>query len=199
MKDFLFINNWFDQKYKVKSDGRYPTFKLALNLLLQTAMKYGSGMNILETGTTRMVDDFGAGYSTVLFGDFVSHYGGHVWTVDIEPRNMDVCRVVTLPYQDKISYVVDDSHHYLSDFKDRINLLYLDSYDYPLDGSDPTPCQQHQLKEFKLAEENLDERAIVLLDDNNFDNGGKTKLTKDYLLEKDWRCLLDLQQSIWFK
>lgn len=194
MKDFLFIDSWFEQKYKVKSDGRYLTFKTALNLLLQN-----NGKNILETGTTRQVDDYGAGYSTVIFGDFVEHYGGHIWTVDIEPRNMDVCRIVTMPYQANISYIVDDSHNFLKSFKDKIDLLYLDSYDYPIDGSDPSPCQQHQLKEFQLAEPNLHSKTIVLLDDNHFDNGGKTKFTKDYLLEKNWRCLIDSQQSLWIK
>lgn len=191
MSNFLFINNWFDLKYKAKSDGRYPTFKLALNLFIQRG-----GKNILETGTTRQVEDYGAGYSTVLFGDLISTYGGHVWTIDLSQDNMDVCKLVTEPYKDNISYIVSDSHAYLALHKDPIDLLYLDSYDYPLDGTDPTPCQEHQLKEFKLAEPNLHNKTIVLLDDNNFDNGGKTKLTKAYLLEKGWTCLLDLQQSI---
>jgi hypothetical protein len=168
MDDFLFINNWFEQKYKVKSDGRYITFKTALNLFKQTG-----GENIVETGTTRMVEDYGAGYSTVLFGDFISHYGGHLWTVDINRDNMDVCRLITAPIQKFISYEISDSHQFLKTFNHKIDLLYLDSFDYPLDGSDPKPCQEHQLIEFGLAEKNLTDQSIVLLDDNSFDNGGK--------------------------
>lgn len=192
--DFLGINSWFDQKYRVKSDGRYPTFKLALNLFLQT-----KGKNIVETGTTRMVEDYGAGYSTVLFGDFLAKYGGHIWTVDISQPNIDTCKIVTEPFKSVITYVTDDSHTFLANFTQSIDLLYLDSYDYPLDGTDPGPCQQHQLKEFKLAQPWLTDQAIILLDDNNFDNGGKTKLTKDYLLREGYTCLLDLQQSIFIQ
>ncbi len=194
MKDFLFINNWFEQKYKAKSDGRYQTFKAALNLFLQNG-----GRNIVETGTTRMIDDYGAGYSTVIFADFLSRYGGYLWTVDLSPVNMDICRIVTEPYKHLISYEVSDSLVFLRNFETVIDLLYLDSYDYPLDGSDPFPCQNHQLTEFKLAERNLTDKTIVLLDDNTFDNGGKTKLTKDYLIERGWRCVLDSQQSLFIR
>ncbi len=194
MNDFLFINNWFDQKYRIKSDGRYPTFKTALNLMNQLG-----GKNIVETGTTRMVDDYGAGYSTVMFADYLTKYGGKIWTVDISQANIDTCKLVTKEFEKVVSYHVQDSLAFLANFKEKIDLLYLDSFDYPLDGTDPTPCQEHQLKEFKLAEHLLSDSAIVLLDDNNFDNGGKTKLTKNYLVEQGWTCLIDLQQSLFIK
>ncbi len=194
MNDFLFINSWFDQKYRVKSDGRYSTFKTALNLLNQLG-----GKNIVETGTTRMVDDFGAGYSTVMFADYLTKYGGKIWTVDISQANIDTCKLVTKEFETVVSYHVQDSLAFLANFKEKIDLLYLDSFDYPLDGTDPTPCQEHQLKEFKLAEHLLTDSSIVLLDDNNFDNGGKTKLTKNYLISKGWTCLLDLQQSLFIR
>src|SRR3989304_2329795 len=194
MKDFLFVNSWFDQKYQNLSGSRYATFKATLNLFRQN-----NGFYIVETGTTGQKKDWGAGYSTVLFGDYLSRYGGQFWTVDISEPNMNVCRVATAEYASVIDYVVSDSHLFLRTYIGKIDLLYLDSYDYPLDGSDPSPCQQHQLEELKLAFPHLHDKSIVLLDDNNFDNGGKTKLTKDCLIEKGWRCVLDQQQSLWIK
>lgn len=193
MNDFTPVGSWFDQKYKTCLGERFPTFKLALNLY----HTFG-GKHIVETGTTRMEEDWGAGSSTILFGEYVTHYTGHVWTVDISPHNIDVCRKVTGD-NPQISYVVSDSLVFLSTFDKPIDLLYLDSYDFPLDGSDPIPCQEHQLKEFKLVEHLMTPYSVVLLDDNGLPGGGKTAITKPYLAEKGWVCLLDSQQSVWAK
>jgi hypothetical protein len=192
--EFLYVDSWFEDEYKNKSQDRYFTFKAALNLFLQNG-----GMNIVETGTTRQLNDWGAGYSTYLFGAVAALFEKHVWTVDISRENIEVCKKVTEDFCDYITYKVDDSHNFLAGFDHSIDLLYLDSVDFPLDGSDPTGCQLHQLKEFKLAESLLSDRAIVLLDDNHFLGGGKTKLTKNYLREKGWRCVLDYQQSLFIR
>jgi len=194
MNNFLYVDSWFEKKYKDKSDSRYFTFKVALNLFLQA-----NGKNIVETGTTRMKDDWGAGYSTFLFAVVAKAFNKHIWTVDISAANIEVCREVTKDYLDYITYEVSDSILFLQNFKEPIDLLYLDSVDFPLDGSDPFPCQQHQLNEFKTIESRLSENCVVLLDDNHFATGGKTKLTKDYLREKGWRCVLDYQQSLFIR
>jgi len=194
MKNFLFVDSWFEREFKEKSDSRYPTFKAAINLFLQSG-----GENIVETGTTRMLNDWGAGYSTYLFAVVAKTFGKHLWTVDIDPKNIEVCKQATKDYVDCVTYEVADSHIFLSRFSLPIDLLYLDSVDFPLDGSNPLPCQEHQLKEFQLAEKNLNDKSVVLLDDNNFPSGGKTKLTKVYLMETGWRCVLDSQQSLFIR
>lgn len=194
MRNFIFVDSWFHSDYAAKSSGRYPTFRAAINLWLQNG-----GGNIVETGTTRLAEDWGAGYSTMIFGSVCKTFNHHLWTVDIDPRNIETCKVLTANFADILTYVVDDSHNFLKNFNEKIALLYLDSVDFPLDGSDPLPCQQHQLNEFKLAEKNLTDKSIVLLDDNDFPGGGKTRLTKNYLFNTGWRCVLDLQQSLWIK
>lgn len=191
--EFVEVNSWFDA-YRDRSSERFWTFRAALNLFKQR-----EGKVIVETGTTRLANDWGAGMSTVLFGEFCKRYGGKIYTVDIDPANIATCKVVTQAYQEWLSYHVDDSLHFLKDFKDTIDLLYLDSLDFPIDGSDPTPCQLHQLQEFKLVEKQLHDWSIVLLDDNNFPTGGKAKLTKHYLAERGWQCVLDSQQSLFIK
>lgn len=61
------------------------------------------------------------------------------------------------------------------------------------------PCQQHCLNEFKAVESNLDEDSIILVDDNNFPGGGKPGLLKPYLESKDWKSLLEGQQTLWVR
>jgi hypothetical protein len=61
------------------------------------------------------------------------------------------------------------------------------------------PCQEHCLLEFKAIEDRLSKHTILLIDDNFLAGGGKPRLLKEYLLAKQWICLLDLQQSLWVR
>lgn len=89
----------------------------------------------------------------------------------------------------------------------KFDLIYLDSRDANLDDKEDNDlAQQHQLKEAELAvqmfkSENLIDGHpfILLLDDNNLPFGGKTRLTKEYLLDIGWILLYDWQQSLWVK
>lgn len=199
MKDFVYWNDWWTQKYRhlIGEGVRYFPMKIALNLLIQR-----NGTNIIETGTTRAINDFGgAGMATIFFGDFCKRYNKHLWTVDILPEAISLSKSLTTEFTDNITYVIDDSLNFLKEFNDKIDLLYLDSYDYPLDENpeESLVSQTHQLNEFKAAEDKLHDKSIVLLDDNSWKNGGKCKLTKEYLIEKGWTCLLDDFQSLWIK
>jgi len=189
------VAEWIEQ-YKEKSDKRFPTFKKAFELLQERA-----GNNIVETGCLRMIDDWGAGMSTFLFGEYAEKFGAKVWTVDIEPKNMDVCRAVTSKYAPFISYNVNDSLRFLREFKALIDLLYLDSMDYPIDGNEAVELQSqnHQLSEIQLALPHVSPGGLILLDDNDFPGGGKTRLTKMFLKSEGWNELLSGQQSLWSK
>lgn len=198
--DFLFSGSWFEQKYQEKSSNRYVTFKTALNLIHQGRRSPNEELTIVETGTTRFPDDWGAGMSTVLFGDYLKHYGGKLYTVDIEPRNIEICKQVTEEFKDYIEYVVGDSHFFLKSFQGNIDLLYLDSLDYPLKPEEGPveACQEHQLREYELAKHKLTKNwNIVLLDDNLLPGGGKCKLTKKQLLKDMSIHIIDSQQSLW--
>jgi len=198
MNDFICFNDWFTEKYQEKSGVRFWSFKVALNILLQRG-----GTNIVETGTIRMKDDWGGGMSTLLLGDFCKHYDKHLWTVDIDPNAIEVCKEITADFKDHITYVVSDSIAFLKGFDQKIDFLYLDSLDCPeyLEANSPDliVTQQHQLNELKAAWDKLTDNPVVLLDDNRWENGGKTKLTNAFLKEKGWLCLIDYQQSLWVK
>jgi len=135
MDEFVFVHNWF-KKYFFPLGERYHTFKTALNLLRQTHTK---GVPfILETGCVRLKDDWGAGMSTFLFAEYASRYGGHIISVDISEENCNVAREITKDYEELIAIIPDDSIHfldesvkYLKESSQKVDLLYLDSFDYP--------------------------------------------------------------------
>jgi predicted O-methyltransferase YrrM len=206
MNQFLEHNNWFDLEFRDDRCGslrldlglRYPTFRIALNLLIQSQNPYRM-LRIVETGTVRQADDWSEGRSTYVFGKFLAMESpaSKLITIDINPKNMDVSKLVTAEFSKHIEYIVGDSVTVLNGLSEHIDLLYLDSFDVP--EGDATECQAHNLNEFKAAEPNLSGHAVVLLDDNNFDNGGKPKLTKQYLASRGWTCLMNSQQSLWIK
>lgn len=129
--DFTCEDSWFDRKFASELGWRFQTFKMALNLLLG----FG-GQTIVETGCLRMADDFGSGQSTLLFCEFLDRYGGHLWTIDIDPKNISVCDRLTREFSHARTLICADSVTCLRtpgiDFPKSIDLLYLDSCDFPI-------------------------------------------------------------------
>ena len=196
--DFIFFDrDWLYEHFQglefVRSP-KYFTFKAALNLFLQN-----NGQIIVETGTQRLKDDPGGG-STTLFGAFCKRYRKRLFTVDINPLNLKVSMDVTKEFKDYITYVLKDSVKFLTNFEREIDLLYLDSLDCPWPPAPAREAQLHNLNEVKAAYDKLHKGSILLIDDNNFANGGKSRLSKRFLLETgDWRCILDHGQTLWEK
>lgn len=210
------IETWFD-KFKNSLGVRYESMGMALS----SKPRY-----IVETGTTRMPNDWGAGYSTVIFGEYVTLFGGDLITVDIEPANIAFCKSVTSAYKN-IEYVVSDSLEFLEAHERKIDLLYLDSFDYPygellelyggkedIDRASAKlkalsedeiltrhsdiilPSQEHQLKEMQLSYLNA-KGGLVLLDDCDLPGGGKGRLTKIWLKKMGGKCIYNGYQSLW--
>ena len=219
---FVSRNGWFDRLYRTRLDGRFPTMKLAFNLLLQR-----QNPTVVETGCIRLAEDYGAGCSTVLFCEFLHRYGGCLFSVDITQAHVELAAQLTSEWMPVRELFLGDSIHFLEStlrayprFPGTIDLLYLDSLDYPLQqlldlcGRDGLPLhddeaiaaryaelvlppQQHCLAELRAARSLLTENSIVLIDDNDLPGGGKSRLARQQLQEWGWICLLDLQQTIW--
>lgn len=202
---FLSAGGWFDQRFGQAPQDRYATFKSALGLFLQRLGDRRDGV-ILETGTQRFPDDWGAGCSTTVFGETLAAFdAGLLWSVDLSMANIQVSRHCTQAIGQHIKYVCSDSIAFLSQFAqasrgisaDRVDLLYLDSYDWTDDPAVQRACQEHQLQELQAIYPQLAPGAVVLLDDNALPGGGKTQLAKAYLADRSWTCILDHQQSLW--
>ena len=125
---------------------------------------------IVETGTLRNESGSGLsgdGWSTVAWGWYASQTNSRVVTVDINPDAMETCRRVTEPYSRYVEYVVSDSvaylHSWLQCRRERIELLYLDSFDY----IDHERSESHCLGEAEAALPLLSEACLVLFDDTS--------------------------------
>lgn len=194
------MNSWFDEKYKegLTLGGRYDTMSEALQLLLN---KKPTGGIFVETGCIRMKDDWGAGMSTLVFADVCKRNNSHLFTVDNNPDALYVCRNITKEFAEVVTYVENDSVAFLQEFNQSIDFLYLDSMDCP-EYDAPTSTrliqsQIHQLTEMQTAIDKLSSDPVILLDDNQFENGGKTRLTKVFLQERGFTERASGKQSLW--
>lgn len=196
MDSFLDINkDWFSEKYLPLLGRRFWSFKVALNLFKQLG-----GNHILETGCIRVIDDWAAGMSTLIFAEFASKEGAVFDTIEISPENIEISKKVTAPYEKFVVYHLGDSIKVLKEWSHPIDLLFLDSQDTdPNDEKIARQSQVHQLGELTLAYPNLTQNALVLLDDNYFKNGGKTRLAKEFLQNKGWVNIMDYEASLWLR
>jgi hypothetical protein len=192
---------WFAKRYGARLGMRAATFGEALRLLCE---RTDANRTIVETGCVRERNDYSAGYSTVVFAELVERYGGRVFTVDVSERNMELCRRITKRYARHITYDVSDSIAYLQAWRTRrdglpIDLLYLDSWDYPVAADDESrsASQEHCLGELDAALPSLHARSLVLIDDGDLPGGGKPLLAKRRLADLGWSPLIDAYQTLW--
>lgn len=188
------VEEWYISNYKDKSSFRFETFRLALKNIYERV----EFPLIFETGTVRVENDFGGGYSTYIFGECISLFGGKLITVDNNSTNIATSKRLTKDFASNITYILDDSLNYIKTYNETIDLLYLDSYDCPIEG-DATESQKHNLNEFLLAEGKLHSKSMILIDDVNFSNGGKAKMTHEYLEKNNYILIHKYQQSLWTK
>lgn len=171
--DFIKVNGLYEKRYfgKEETEGpyfrRFFTFKAAISLFLNSKTP-----NIVETGCQRNLIDWGAGNSSLIFAETLSDFRekGFLYSVDISERNLHVCNEVTKKFNTANLYL-GDSVIFLSRFDQPIGLLYLDSLDY--EAHLQKESQEHQLKEIITVHPKLSDDSIILLDDNDFPNGGK--------------------------
>ena len=197
MNDFLFVDNWFYNKYftKLEQGHRFWTMQTAISLFLQAG-----GNNIVETGCLRMENDWGAGMSTLVFADITTTYDKDLYSVDINKGNLDIAQDMIQKYLSHYRrpfLITSDSVQYLKDFGKQIDLLYLDSLDFDFDN--PSSAQDHCLSEVEAAYSVLSRKAVVLFDDNRLPNGGKPAKAKLWLQGKGWKCIMDYHQSLWIR
>lgn len=221
--------NWlFNKLYYGGSNLRYPTFQIGLNILNQTCtnpiiIETGCQRHKGDIGDGMSTEIF-AEYISRYGGKLISvdnFYGAvEAGNKILESwKNIDA----TIYYADSLmllsEYQGPCNFLYLDSFDYPFDKL-LDCYGRNIDFATAmgkiqsmtedeivakhsdiiNECQEHCLKEFKIMEPKLKTNAIVLIDDNQFYGGGKSRLLKQYLLTKpEWLCLYDLQQTLWLK
>lgn len=172
---------------------RRNTFLKALELMDKIKAKI-----IIETGTSRegLHGAKSNGAATIVFGKWAKHNNAILHSVDISEKSIEVAQIEVnkkgLASNVKIHH--SDSIAFLENFKEKVDFLYLDSYDYSDDPEVQIKSQMHHLNEFKAIENKLHENTIVLIDDCALPNGGKGKLVVEYMLKKDWKILMEAYQ-----
>ncbi len=192
------FDTWFKKHYLsgLAQSNRFETMYIALDLFLKN-----NGKVIVETGVTRKADHWLDGMSTIVFGSFSKKYHCQLHAVDVNPESIQVCKSLTNECKEYISYHTSDSVVFLQNFKQKIDLLYLDSMDCPGDDAITSEqliqSQQHQLAEMTASMNKLSDDPIILLDDNDYQNGGKTRLTKFFLEQQGFQEIMSWKQSLW--
>jgi hypothetical protein len=197
MTDLFEHGGWFDQAFSQSSGQRFLTWRAAFVLFADR-----QGSTIVETGCQRHADDLGDGFSTTKIMQVLNQLNrGVLHTVDISKESIAVGKaaVEKIGGADRVHFHLSDSVEFLKQFAEPIDFLYLDSWDYSDEEKQRTACQRHQLREIEVAYDKLSTGAVVLLDDNQHPGGGKTKLSKQFLAERNWLCLIDWHQSLWIR
>ena len=204
---FLFLVYRIVRKVKYKSlypflpekynfGKRRDTFLKAINIMTE------SGASLLvETGVARhgLAYSKSDGASTIVFGLFAKNNGAKLYSVDINPDNIATCQK-TIDEMDLSSHIelnTSDSIKYLQSFPQKVDFLYLDSYDY--NRNDPEiiqSSQNHHLEEIKAIEGKLHENSIILIDDCRLPGGGKGKKAIKYLQSNGWKILMNKYQVL---
>lgn len=147
-----------------------------------------SNPTIIETGTIRSEEDWpGAGFFTYLAGAFLSRFGGHLHSVDIDPHKSHFAREWTAVFGVHVTVHQQDSIRFLNSFTEPIDVLYLDS----LDTTEPSHAE-HCLREYEAAAPRLHRGSLVVIDDTPWHAGafvGKGARLVPRLLDEGWRVL----------
>ena len=152
---------------------------------------------IIETGCARQENNYdGDGMSTLIFNEF-SKIKGEFWSVDINPDNIEFAK----KYCDNTHLVCSDSVKFLYDLNKelvrnnrKIDLLYLDSYDF--DMGNPHPSSLHHILELTAIMPSLREGTMICVDDN-FGNIGKGGYVHQFMLALGKERVYDGYQWIW--
>ena len=98
--------------------------------------------------------------STLLWDKFVNIFGGKVLSVDLDGKSVIKTNNLT---SDMTKVFHSDSLLYLPTITDKIDFLYLDSYD--VNFLNPLASAEHHLKEFNCIKHLLCKGSIILIDD----------------------------------
>lgn len=130
----------------------YHTITKALVELVNLNKKY---YTIVETGCSAHGTK-----STLLWDKFVNIYGGKVISVDLNKKAVDLTNKQT---SEKTIVYHSNSLKFLPSLSEKIDFLYLDSYD--VNFLNPLPSAKHHLKEFNCIKNLLHKDSIILIDD----------------------------------
>ena len=181
---------WFE-RYRNKLGVRLDTFELLFRNATERGLK-----NVVETGTARGKYKFyyfkpklnwDDGMSTIMFANYSKVIKGNFWSCDIDKKNIKNAQKFLQDYNLSGNLIVSDSLEFLNDFDKTIDILYLDSLDGQMPGSN-----EHQLKEAQISINKMNPKGLIMLDDK----GQKTELSLSFYIEKSWEVKFETDYQI---
>ena len=174
---------------------RRDSFKRTMEILDKI-----NARTIVETGTSRegLHGAKSNGAATIVFGKWAKLNDAFLHSVDISQKSVENAQkeVAVQGLDGHVKIHLSDSIAFLEQFKHKVDLLYLDSYDYSKDPEVQKKSQEHHLKEFQAIEGQLHENSVVLIDDCDLPNGGKGKMVIAYMLERGWKKVMEAYQVL---
>lgn len=166
----------FEAEYLPRLGRRAIGFARIFDLLARERRSRGP-LTIVETGCLRAMNWEGDGCSSILFNDFATSTRSRFISIDIQSQHCTLARS-HCPEAEVICGDSVSSLYQLRTSLDRIDFLYLDSYD--VDWNNPHPSALHHFKELCAASPMLHQGAIVFIDDN-LPGNGKPLYVREYM------------------
>jgi hypothetical protein len=154
----------------------------------------GRALSIVETGCARQADNWsGDGQSTLVWDWLLEQVGGTGLTMDINPAN---CAVAAAQVE-RFKVACIDSVVGLRTMvePDKIDLLYLDSYDLTETIDSPL----HHLAELAAVYAGLPSGCLIAIDDCVDEQHGKHRFVRDFLSRLGVEPVLRSYVTVWRK
>ena len=165
---------------------RYADRQTSFDILFRETVARFQRPHWVETGCIRAAEDWaGAGYSTFLFGAFLSRLSGRLDSIDVTPEHCRFAAARTAVFGDTVQVHQARGNEWLAANRERIDVLYLDSLDTTVPGHEAS-C----LEEVQAALGQLHQDSLILFDDTPFVSGqfaGKGAVAVPWLLARGWR------------
>lgn len=182
----VMMQQWLDWSHGSTGLSGHTDRGNTFSFILEAAKKFTNPV-FVETGCIRSHEDWGgAGNSTYLFACYVASRNGKLFSVDINQDNATFAAKEISQWKANAAVACKNSIDFLTQFQDKIDVLYLDS----LDCEEPNH-PEHALIEIKNSEKNMHDQSLIAIDDTVW-NGqwhGKGALAVPYLLDKGWNIV----------
>jgi len=179
--------------------GRNNSFLKVIEILKET---YSEPITIVETGCIRNTTDeskFGDGWSTLNWEYYAKDTDSKVYVVDINQHHINKSMEI-VPQSEHVEYTLSDSVEYLKNFDKKIDVLFVDSFDYCGDAENIRACHNHSLNEILAAWDKLEDNCFVLVDDVFNDKwAGKGELSIPYMLENGFQLEYFIDSQVLLK
>lgn len=166
---------------------RAESFAMAAGIILDHKMT-----RLIETGCYRGTP--ADGQSTLILALIAKQAGATFTSYEINRENIERAEEWMRGHGLFAFIHEGDSVSVLSRVDGEFDFAYLDSFDH--DPANPGPCQRHQLAEVGAILGKMATPGAILLDDADFESGGKVLLSSAFLLERGWNMVYSGYQRL---